>query len=108
MEEYKELGHEKCSKMILDRLGDNPIYVTFDLDCLDANVAPGTANLEPAFRGFNMDEVRKLIQSLKGRNVIGGDVACLMPTKDNPNQITSMVAAAIMFEIICLICVNSK
>ena len=104
----KELGHEKCSKMILDRLGDNPIYVTFDLDCLDANVAPGTANLEPAFRGFNMDEVRKLIQSLKGRNVIGGDVACLMPTKDNPNQITSMVAAAIMFEIICLICVNSK
>jgi len=108
MEEYKELGHEKCSKMILDRLGDNPIYVTFDLDCLDANVAPGTANLEAAFRGFNMDEVRKLIQSLKGRNVIGGDVACLMPTKDNPNQITSMVAAAIMFEIICLICVNSK
>jgi guanidinopropionase len=94
--------------MILDRLGDNPIYVTFDLDCLDATIAPGTANLEAAFRGFYMDEVRKLIQSLKGRNVIGGDVACLMPTKDSPNQITSMVAAAVMFEIICLICVNSK
>ena len=30
-----------------------------------------------------MDEVRKLIQSLKGKNVIGGDVACLMPTKDS-------------------------
>ena len=33
-----------------------------------------------------MDEARKLIQCLKGKNVIGGDVACLMPTKDNPNQ----------------------
>ena len=55
-----------------------------------------------------MDEARKLIQCLKGKNVIGGDVVCLMPTKDNPNQITSMVAAAIMFEIICLICVNPK
>ena len=108
MDGDRELGHEKCSKMILDRLGDNPIYVTFDLDCLDTTVAPGTANLEPAFVGFNMDEARKLIQSLKGKNIIGGDVACLMPTKDNPNQITSMVAASIMFEIICLISLNLK
>jgi len=108
MDEYKELGHEKCSKMILDKLGDNPIYVTFDLDCLDPTVAPGVANIESAFRGFNMDEARKLLQSLKGRNVIGGDVACLMPTKDSPNNITSMVAAAVMFEIICLISINLK
>ena len=106
MDEYKELGHEKCSKMILDRLGDNPIYITFDLDCLDAAVAPGVANIESAFNGFNMDEARKLIQSLKGKNIIGGDVACLMPTKDNPNQITSMVASSIMFEIISLISLN--
>ena len=56
-------------------------------------------------KGFNMDEARKLIQCLKGKNVIGGDVACLMPTKDSPNQITAMVAASIMFEIICLISV---
>ena len=103
MDEYKELGHEKCTKMILDRLGDKPIYVTFDLDCLDATVAPRVANIESAFRGFNIDEARKLIQSLKRKNVIGGDVACLMPTKDSPNQITSMVAASIMFEIISVI-----
>ena len=64
------------------------------------------ANIESAFRGFNIDEARKLIQSLKGKNIIGGDVACLMPTKDNPNQITSMVASAVMFEIICLISLN--
>jgi len=106
MDDYIKFGHEKSSKMILDRLDDKPIYVTFDLDCLDVTVAPGTANLEPAFRGFNIDEVRKLIQSLKGRNIIGGDVACLMPTKDSPNNITSMVAASIMFELICLISLN--
>ena len=40
-------------------------------------------------------------------NVIGGDVACLMPTKDSPNNITSMVAASIMFEIICK-CIKSS
>ena len=58
--------------MILDRLGDNPIYVTFDLDCLDPSVAPGVANIGSTYRGFNMDEARKLIQCLKGKNVIGG------------------------------------
>ena len=94
--------------MILDKLDDKPIYVTFDLDSLDCSVAPAAANLEPAFKGFSIDEARKLLQSLKGKDVIGGDVACLIPTKDDPNKITSMVAASIMFEIISLVSVNLK
>ena len=27
MDEYNEWGHEKCVKKILDRIGDNPIYI---------------------------------------------------------------------------------
>ena len=53
-----------------------------------------------------MDEAIKLIQRLKVKNIIGGDFACLIPTKDNPNQITAMVASSIMFEIISLISLN--
>jgi guanidinopropionase len=41
-------------------------------------------------------------------NIIGGDVVCLMPTKDSPNQITSMVAAAVMFEMIAMIAETVK
>ena len=106
MNEFNKLGQKKSSEMILSRLDDKPIYVTFDLDCLDSSVAPAAANLEPAFKGFSMDEAINILQSLKGRNVIGGDVVCLIPTKDHPNNITSMVAASIMFEIISLISVN--
>ena len=47
-------------KKILDIIG-TIIYVTFDLDCLDPTVAPGVANIESAYRGFNIDEARKLI-----------------------------------------------
>ena len=108
MAEFQKLGQKKCSEMILGKLDDKPVYVTFDLDSLDCSVAPAAANLEPAFRGFSVDEARKLLQSLKGKNVIGGDVACLIPTKDQPNRITAMVAASIMFEIISLISVNIK
>ena len=103
MDRYEEIGHDACVKLIHERVGDRPIYITFDLDCLDPTVAPGVANIEPAFTGFTMSQAVRLIQSLQGFNIIGGDVACLMPTKDNPNKITALVASSIMFEILCLI-----
>ncbi|MBI29581.1 MAG: agmatinase [Pelagibacteraceae bacterium] len=106
MDEFRKDGLKNCKEKILSRLDDKPIYITFDLDCLDPTVAPAVANLEPAFKGFSIDEARTLLQSLRGRNIIGGDVVCLLPTKDNPNNITSMTAAAIMFELICLISIN--
>ena len=103
MKEFKERGIDNVITEIINKLGDNPIYITFDLDCLDSSVAPAVSNLEPAFKGFSIEEAKLLIQSVRYKNVIGGDVVCLMPTKDNPNNITSMVAASIMFEIISVI-----
>ena len=49
-----------------------------------------------------MDEAFGLLRGLRDLNVIGGDVVCLVPTKDSPNGITAMVAAAAMFEILSL------
>jgi len=103
MQEFKLKGIQEVISETLDKLGDNPIYITFDLDSLDASIAPAVSNIEPSFTGFSMEEAKALIQSVKNKNVIGGDVVCLMPTKDSPNNITSMVAASIMFEIISII-----
>ncbi len=103
MAHYRELGLSACIKRIQSTIGDSPVYITFDLDSLDPTVAPAVANLEPAEEGFRINEAMCLIRSLRGKNVIGGDVVCLMPTKDQPNNITSMVAASVMFEIISLI-----
>ena len=103
MQEFKKKGIQEVISETLDKLGDNPIYITFDLDSLDASIAPAVSNIEPSFTGFSMEEAKALIQSVKNKNVIGGDVVCLMPTKDSSNNITSMVAASIMFEIISVI-----
>lgn len=102
MSRYREVGADACIELIRERVGDTPAYVTFDLDCLDPSVAPAVSNLEPAYGGWSVDEAFELLRSLRGLDVVGGDVVCLMPTKDHPNQITAMVAAAAMFEIICL------
>jgi guanidinopropionase len=108
MERYRELGQERTTRIIQDHIGDMPLYVTLDLDCFDPMVAPAVANIEPGVGGFLVDEVMPILQSLRGRNVIGGDVACLMPSKDSPNKITALLSAAVMFEIISLIADNHR
>jgi guanidinopropionase len=64
------------------------------------------SNIEPGVRGFDIDEAVELLRSVRGLDVIGGDVVCMMPTKDQPNNITAMVAASIMYEMIGLIAEN--
>ncbi|MGY9072675.1 MAG: arginase family protein [Acidimicrobiales bacterium] len=104
--DYDEMGPERVMEIIDERIGDRPLYITFDLDCLDPMVAPGVANIEAGIEGFGIDQVMQLIRSVRGKNVIGGDVVCLMPTVDSPNQITSYRAMAVMFEILSLIADN--
>ncbi len=108
MDRYNLIGAEASIDIILDRLGDAPIYITFDLDCLDPTVAPGVSNIEAGIEGFRVNQVMQVLQALRGRNVIGGDVVCMMPTKDSPNNITAMVAAAVMFEMIALMADYSR
>lgn len=103
MKEFRKNGIRSVISSIKKILAQNPVYITFDLDCLDPSIAPGVSNLEPGTTGFNIDEAIELIQATKNLNVIGGDIVCMMPTKDNPNQITAHTACAIMYEMISVI-----
>lgn len=103
MAEYRSRGAADVLAQVKETLAGRPVYITFDLDCLDVTVAPGVSNLEPGEGGFSIDEAVELVRAVRGMNIVGGDVVCLMPTKDHRNNITSMVAGSIMFEMICLI-----
>ena len=103
MKEYRQRGAIDVIEQVKTVLGGRPVYITFDLDCLDPSAAPAVSNIEPGVNGFSVDEAIELMHAVRGMNIIGGDVVCLMPTKDTPNQITSMVAAAVMFEMISMI-----
>jgi guanidinopropionase len=61
------------------------------------------ANLEPLHAGLRPNDIMRILHGLRGLNVIGGDIVCIIPTKDNPNHITAMNSMALMFEIIALI-----
>lgn len=103
MADYRERGEADVIAQIKNVLTGKPIYITFDLDCLDPTVAPAVSNLEAGEKGFDIDEAIALIRAVRGMNIVGGDIVCMMPTKDSPNNITALTAGAIMFEMISMI-----
>ncbi len=106
MADYRKRGAADVISQIKEVLDGRPVYITFDLDCLDPTIAPAVSNIEPGVKGFDIDEAVELLRAVRGMNIVGGDVVCLMPTKDTPNNITSLVASSIMFEMISMISEN--
>ena len=103
MKDFRKRGLDSVVAEIQRVLAGRPVYITFDLDCLDPTIAPGVSNIEPGEKGFDIDEAVGFLRSARGMNVVGGDVVCMMPTKDSPNQITALTAMAVMFEMISMV-----
>lgn len=106
MAEYRARGAADVIAQTREVLAGRPVYITFDLDCLDPTVAPGVSNLEAGEKGFDIDEAVALVRAARGMNIVGGDVVCMMPTKDSPNNITALTAGALAFEMIAMIAEN--
>jgi len=95
---------ELCAK-IKARVGDRPVFLTFDIDFLDPVYAPGTGT--PEVGGFTTYEAQKMLRGLAGLNFIGFDLVEVLPDRDN-NQITALNAANIAFEFVCLLAVKRR
>ena len=98
IDEYYEMGLEKCIEKILKILDGSDIYFTLDIDGIDPTFAPGTGT--PEVGGFNVRETQVIIRALKNLNFVGGDVVEVSPPFDI-NNMTSHVAATIAFEMLC-------
>jgi len=99
IEEFYELGWKNVVQEIRKMMGDRPVYVSFDIDCLDPAFAPGTGT--PVAGGMSTFEALQTLRGLKGLNIIGGDLVEVSPPYD-PAGITALAGATIMFEILCL------
>ena len=108
MKEFRKRGLADVVEQIKDVLAGRPVYITFDLDCLDPTIAPAVSNIEAGEKGFDIDEAVGILHAVRGMNIVGGDVVCMMPTKDHRNQITALTAMSVMFEMICMIAENAS
>jgi agmatinase len=80
-------------------LGDRPVYLTFDIDCLDPAFAPGTGT--PVCGGLTTHQAVSILRRLAGINVIGMDVVEVAPAYD-VGEITALAGATIAMEMVCL------
>jgi guanidinopropionase len=105
MEEFEDMGIEYVKKEIDAVIGDDPTYVTFDVDGLDPVYAPGTGT--PEVGGLTTREALSLIRHLGDKTIIGGDVVEVSPPWDQTGN-TAMVGATFMYEILCIIAHSLK
>ncbi|TDB62183.1 agmatinase [Photorhabdus khanii] len=84
---------------IKEKVGDMPVYLTFDIDCLDPAFAPGTGT--PVIGGLTTDRALKLLRGLQPLNIVGMDVVEVAPAYDQ-SEITALAGATIALEMLYL------
>lgn len=94
--EANDLSADDIVTRIRDIIGDKPVYVTFDIDCLDPAFAPGTGT--PVCGGLNSDKVLKILRGLAGVNIVGMDVVEVSPPYDQ-SDLTALAGATIALEL---------
>jgi guanidinopropionase len=100
IEEFNKLGVGKVIAEVRRVVGEGPTYVSFDVDSIDPSFAPGTGT--PEIGGLTTIAAQGLIRGLRGLNLVGADVVEVSPPFDSSGN-TSLIAATIMYEILCIL-----
>jgi len=96
---------EETAGKIKSIVGDNPVYLTFDIDCLDPAYAPGTGTPVPG--GLTSLRALEILRLLTGIRYVGMDVVEVAPVYD-VSEITALAAATIAAEMLCLLAVDRE
>ncbi len=92
-------GIEAVIGRIREILGGRPVYLTFDIDCLDPSCAPGTGT--PVCGGLTTHQAMSILRGLAGINVVGMDVVEVAPAYD-VGEITALAGAHLAMEMLYL------
>ena len=90
--EVEEMTAAEIARVILDRVGETPAYLTFDIDCLDPAFAPGTGT--PVAGGPSSAKILSVLRQLGGLDIRGADVVEVAPAYDHAD-ITAIAGATV-------------
>jgi agmatinase len=82
----------------LAALGDPPVYLSLDIDCLDPAFAPGTGTPEPG--GMSTNQVLSLLEELADLPFVGMDCVEVAPPYDHA-ELSSQAAAHFVWTYLC-------
>ena len=99
----EECWHKSLKPLMADisaRIGDAPVYLSFDIDSLDPAFAPGTGTVEPG--GLTIWQGLEIVRGCAGLNLIGGDLVEVSPPYD-PSGNTALIGANLLYEMLCVL-----
>ena len=98
--ELVALGLDKFADRVRQRVGDGPTFLTFDIDFVDAAFAPGTGT--PEVGGPTSFQALSYLRALAGVPFVGFDVVEVSPMYDGPGQITALLGANLIFDMLAM------
>lgn len=96
--EIDTLGTAGIIKKIRDTVGDNPVYLSIDIDSIDPAFAPATGT--PETGGWTTRELRAILRGLDGLHIVSADIVEVAPAYDTNAELTTMAAADVLFEVL--------
>jgi len=88
---------KKVIRRIREVIADKPVYLSFDIDCLDPAFAPGTGT--PVAGGLSSDRALQIIRGLQGLDFRGMDLVEVAPAYDHA-ELTALAAATLALEML--------
>ena len=98
-DEFEEMGRAAVIEKVRETLGTGRTYMTIDIDGLDPSFCPGTP--VPEIGGLTPRDAQMIIRALSDTHLVGADISEVAPCYD-PTGITSITAANLMFELMCV------
>ncbi len=90
---------EEVAARIREVVGDNPCYLTFDIDALDPSYAPGTGT--PVVGGLSTVQALRILRGLAGINLVAMDLVEVAPAYDVA-EITALAGATLALNMLCI------
>ena len=103
--DVERIGIDGVAATIRERVGDQPVYVSIDIDVLDPAHAPGTGT--PEAGGLTSREVLGILRGLAGTRLVGADVVEVAPAYDHA-EMTTVAAAHICYELLALMALGPR
>ena len=99
----EECWHKSLTPLMADaqkKIGDAPVYLTYDIDSLDPAFAPGTGTVE--IGGLTIWQALEISRGCAGLNIVGADLVEVSPPYDLSGN-TALVGANLLYEMLCVL-----
>jgi agmatinase len=100
-----ERGVDDVLPEVVERVGNGPVFLTFDIDFVDPGFAPGTGT--PEVGGPSSRDALRLVRGLRGLDLVGFDLVEVQPQYDH-GEVTSLLAGTLLHEFLTLVALTRR